>query len=172
MRSNLVPPDKGDPTNYRPISLLSTVSKILERIISEQLTCHMEEHHPNDNTDLGRDAPPLTCSSYSPNPGTTPSTLAAPPLSSPLTSLWRLIGCGTEDSWPSLSSSVSRGSCWSCSPATCKPESEGGGEQLHLGHAPGGNGPQGLILGPILWNVYFNDFLQRLSLTSANVTLW
>ena len=37
--------DKNDPTNYRPISLLSVVSKILERVIVEQLTCHLDRHH-------------------------------------------------------------------------------------------------------------------------------
>ncbi|MPC94762.1 putative RNA-directed DNA polymerase from transposon X-element [Portunus trituberculatus] len=37
--------DKGDPANYHPISLLSAVSKILERITAEQLTCHLEERH-------------------------------------------------------------------------------------------------------------------------------
>ena len=37
--------DKGDPSNYRPISLLSVVSKTLERVIAEQLTSHLEGHH-------------------------------------------------------------------------------------------------------------------------------
>ena len=37
--------DKADPANYRPISLLSTVSKILEKVIAEHLTRHLEEHH-------------------------------------------------------------------------------------------------------------------------------
>ena len=33
-----------DPTNYRPIALLSPFSKILEKIISDQLTSFIEKH--------------------------------------------------------------------------------------------------------------------------------
>jgi hypothetical protein len=33
-----------DPTNYRPITLLSPFSKILERIISDQLTSFIGKH--------------------------------------------------------------------------------------------------------------------------------
>ncbi len=40
---------RSEPGNYRPcyqpISLLSVLSNILERIISEQLTEHLEQHH-------------------------------------------------------------------------------------------------------------------------------
>ena len=36
---------RSEPGNYRPISLLSVVSKIFERIIGEQLTAYLEEHH-------------------------------------------------------------------------------------------------------------------------------
>lgn len=37
--------DTRDPTNYRPISLLSTVSKIFEKLVAQQLTAHFETHH-------------------------------------------------------------------------------------------------------------------------------
>lgn len=40
---------RSEPGNYRPcyqpVSLLSVLSNILERIISEQLTEHLEQHH-------------------------------------------------------------------------------------------------------------------------------
>ena len=36
---------RSDPSNYRPILLLSVVSKIFERITGEQLTIFLEEHH-------------------------------------------------------------------------------------------------------------------------------
>ena len=37
--------DKQDPDNYRPVSVLSTVSKILENIIREQIISHCTEHN-------------------------------------------------------------------------------------------------------------------------------
>ena len=36
---------KGDPGNYRPVALLPSVSKVLERIIHDQTTDHLEEHN-------------------------------------------------------------------------------------------------------------------------------
>ena len=38
--------DKTRPTNYRPISLLNTMGKTLERIIKTRLTTHLTETHP------------------------------------------------------------------------------------------------------------------------------
>ena len=37
--------DRSDPKNYRPISLISNISKICEGIISEQLVNHMTINH-------------------------------------------------------------------------------------------------------------------------------
>lgn len=34
---------KSDPANYRPISLLSAVGKIFERIVVEAITSHLQE---------------------------------------------------------------------------------------------------------------------------------
>ena len=36
---------KVDPKNYRPISLLPLLSKIIERIVNDQLQCHLEKHN-------------------------------------------------------------------------------------------------------------------------------
>ena len=36
---------RSDPSNYWSLSLLSVVSKIFEKIIGEQLTSFLEEHH-------------------------------------------------------------------------------------------------------------------------------
>ena len=55
--SNVVPiPKSGDrtsPTNYRPISLLSVLSKVLERHIYNQIAAHLETHHPLSNFQWG-----------------------------------------------------------------------------------------------------------------------
>ena len=40
------PGSHSDPRNYRPISLLSILSKLLEKHICKLLTRHFEEHHP------------------------------------------------------------------------------------------------------------------------------
>ena len=37
--------DTDDPGNYRPISVVSIVAKILEKIIVTQLSSYMEHHH-------------------------------------------------------------------------------------------------------------------------------
>ena len=55
--SNVVPiPKSGNrtsPTNYRPISLLSVLSKVLERHIYNQIAAHLETHHPLSNFQWG-----------------------------------------------------------------------------------------------------------------------
>ena len=38
--------DRSDPGNYRPISLLSLLSKLLEKHIQHLLATHLEENHP------------------------------------------------------------------------------------------------------------------------------
>ena len=35
---------KDDPRNYRPISVLPVVSKVLERLICKQLACYFDDH--------------------------------------------------------------------------------------------------------------------------------
>ena len=48
-RSNVTPVHKGgesdDPGNYRPISVVPVVAKVLEKIIASQLSLYLESHH-------------------------------------------------------------------------------------------------------------------------------
>ena len=40
---------RSDPSSYRPITLLSTISKIVERVIQDQLVKHMEQNNPSQH---------------------------------------------------------------------------------------------------------------------------
>ena len=55
--SNVVPipksTDNTSPTNYRPISLPSVLSKLLERHMYCQITDHLETHHPLSSSQWG-----------------------------------------------------------------------------------------------------------------------
>ena len=55
--ANVVPipksDNKSDPSNYRPVSLLSIVSKILEKIVYSRLWEHIVEHAPISNCQWG-----------------------------------------------------------------------------------------------------------------------
>ena len=45
--------DAMEPKNYRPISLLPIISKVLEKVIAAQLTSHLESNHLLSDTQHG-----------------------------------------------------------------------------------------------------------------------
>ena len=45
--------DRTDPNNYRPISILPTLSKILERTVHSQLLDHLEKYNLLINCEYG-----------------------------------------------------------------------------------------------------------------------
>jgi len=45
--------NKDLPNNYRPISLLSVLSKLLERHVHKLLADHLSTHHPLSNSQWG-----------------------------------------------------------------------------------------------------------------------
>ena len=95
---------RSDPANYRPISLLSVVGKVFERIVVETLTHHLDKKNPSCPTiSSGSDlaAPPQTFSCFSTGTGKTPWITAWIPLSS-LSTLWEpSTVCGTRVCWKS-----------------------------------------------------------------------
>ena len=163
--------DKGDPANYRPISLLSAVSKILERIIAEQLTCHLEEHHlisPRQHGfRKGRSASDLllllTKAWHDALDAGRPSLVIALDIAGAFDKVWhkgllaKLQQLGVTGQLLDLFSSYLQGRSLKVVVSGC----------TSAAHPVEASVPQGSILGPILWNVYFNDLLQSLSLVSA-----
>ena len=56
-QSHITPVHKGgnldDPSNYKPISVVSVLAKIMEKIVSAQLSSYLEDHqllHPHQST--------------------------------------------------------------------------------------------------------------------------
>ena len=163
--------DKGDPTNYRPISLLSTVSKILERIIAEQLSRHLEEQHlisPRQHGfRKGHSASDLLLllsqAWHNALDAGRPSLVIALDIAGAFDRVWhkgllaKLEQFGITGQLLKLFSSYLQGRSLRVVVSGCTSAT----------HPVKASVPQGSILGPILWNVYFNDLLQSLSLMSA-----
>ena len=163
--------DKSDPANYRPISLLSVMSKILERVIAEHLTRHLEEHHLLSPQQYGfrkgRSASDLLLllakTWHDALDSGRPSLVIALDISGAFDRVWhkgllaKLEQRGVAGHLLELFSSylqhrslrVVVGGCAS----TAFPIEA--------------SVPQGSILGPILWNIYFNDLLSSLPVASA-----
>ena len=163
--------DKTNPSNYRPISLLSVVSKVLERIIAEQLTGHLEEHHllsPHQfGFRRGRSASDLllllakkwhTALDFG-----HPSLVIALDIAGAFDRVWhrgllaKLEQYGISGQLLELFLSYLHGRSLKVVVSGCTSSS----------YPLEASVPQGSILGPILWNIYFNDLLQSLPVASA-----
>ena len=163
--------DKSDPGNYRPISLLSTLSKILERIIAEQLTCHLEEHHLLSPRQYGfrkgRSASDLLLllsqTWQDALDSGRPSLVVALDIAGAFDRVWhkgllaKIEQLGIAGQLLELFSSYLLGRSLRVVVSGCTSAT----------HPIEASVPQGSILGPLLWNIYFNDLLQSLPVVSA-----
>lgn len=163
--------DKADPSNYRPISLLSVVSKLLERVIAEQLTAHLEEHRLLSPRQFGfrkgrsaSDLLLLLAKTWHDALDTgRPSLVIALDIAGAFDRVWhrgllaKLEQLGVTGRLLELFSSYLRGRSLRVVVGGC----------TSAAHPVEASVPQGSILGPILWNIYFNDLLQSLPVASA-----
>jgi len=155
---------KTSPMNYRPISLLSILAKVYERILVKKMTSFFDEHHLISNRQFGFR-----------------SQRSASDLLLQLTTAWQnSLDVGNETFVIALDIAGAFDRVWHKG-IIAKLKSLGiAGALLMLledylhgrtmqvvvnGHTSskfpvGASVPQGSVIGPLLWNVYFNDILQ------------
>lgn len=163
--------EKSDPKNYRPISLLSVVSKILEKIIAEQLTNFLDEHHLLSHRQYGfrkghstADLLLLLSRNWNDALDAGLNTLViALDIAGAFDCVWhqgliaKLGALGIAGDLLELFSNYLTGR------SLCVVVNG----QSSSFYPIGASVPQGSVLGPILWNIYINDLLQGLPSTFA-----
>ena len=162
---------KCNPKNYRPVSLLSVISKIFEKIIAKQLTEHLDQQHLLSNRQFGfrknrstADLLTLLSKEWNDTLDAGRNTLAvALDIAGAFDCVWhqgllvKLAALGVSGKLLDLFSSYLTG-------RTIQVVVDG---KSSSHHGVGASVPQGSVLGPILWNIFFNDLLQALPCTSA-----
>jgi len=155
---------KTSPTNYRPISLLSIVAKVYERILVKRMASFLDEHHLISNRQFGFR-----------------SQRSASDLLLQLTTAWQeSLDAGGETFVIALDIAGAFDRVWHkgiiaklrslgiAGPLLSLLEDYLHGRTMQVvvnGQTSSkfpieASVPQGSVIGPLLWNVYFNDILQ------------
>ena len=152
------------PENYRPISLLSVIGKIFEKILAAKLSKFFEDHHLLSTRQFGfmpnRSAADLLltmATGWNKNLDSAKDTFViALDIAGAFDRVWhkgivaKLQSLGIDGNLLSLLQDYLQG-------RTLRVAVNGHSSSEH---PVGASVPQGSVLGPILWNVYFDDILQ------------
>ena len=163
--------EKCKPKNYRPVSLLSVISKIFEKIIAKQLMEHLDQHYLLSNRQFGfrknrstADLLTLLSKKWNDTLDAGRNTLVvALDIAGAFDCVWhqgllvKLAALGISGDLLDLLSSYLTG-------RTIHVVVNG---KTSSNRDVGASVPQGSVLGPIMWNVFFNDLLLALPSSSA-----